>query len=69
MEESGSNKACVVMVEGWMWSVAVENLHGGGFAVAIVMACYRDSYIEIVVLRKTLTKELVHGHRLRTTAA
>ena len=51
MEESGSSKVCVVMVDGWRGSVAVENLHGGGFTVVIVTACYEDSYVELVLVK------------------
>ena len=52
MEESGSHEVCVVMVEGWMGSVAVENLHGGGFTVVIVTACYEDLYVELVLVKR-----------------
>ena len=44
LEDDGSNDMFVVMVGFWIESGAVENLHGGGFPVVIVPACYEDSY-------------------------
>ena len=42
----------VVVIGGWIGLVAVENLHGGGSMAIMVMACYRESYVNSVLTKK-----------------